>query len=39
MENSKEQNILGVITDNKLNFKRHISELYKKAFSENCSFI
>ena len=31
MENSKEQKILGVITDNKLNFKSHISELCKKA--------
>ena len=31
MENSKEQKILGVIIDNKLNFKSHISELCKKA--------
>ena len=31
MENSKEQNILGVIIDNKLNFKSHVSELCKKA--------
>ena len=30
MENSKEQKILGVIID-KLNFKSHISELYKKT--------
>ena len=30
MENSKEQKILGVIIDNKLNFKSHISELCKK---------
>ena len=29
MENSKEQNILGVIIENKLNFKSHISELCK----------
>ena len=31
MENSKEQKILGVIIDNKLNFKSHISELCKKV--------
>ena len=31
MENSKEQKILGVIIDNKLNFKSYISELCKKA--------
>ena len=31
MENIKEQKILGVIIDNKLNFKSHISELCKKA--------
>ena len=31
MKNSKEQKILGVITDNKLNFKSHIRELRKKA--------
>ena len=31
MENSKEQKILGVTIDNKLNFKSHISELCKKA--------
>ena len=31
MENSKEQKILGVIIDNKLNFKSHINELCKKA--------
>ena len=31
MENSKEQKIIGVIIDNKLNFKSHISELCKKA--------
>ena len=30
MENSQEQKILGVIIDNKLNFKSHISELCKK---------
>ena len=30
MENSKEQIILGVTIDNKLNFKSHISELCKK---------
>ena len=39
MENSKEQKIFGVIIGNKLNFKSHISELCKKGFSENCSFI
>ena len=31
MENSKEPKILGVLTDNKLNFERHISELCKKT--------
>ena len=30
-KNSKEQKIIGVITDNKLHFKSHISELCKKA--------
>ena len=30
MENSKEQKILGVTIDNKLNFKSHISELCKR---------
>ena len=30
MENSKEKKILGVIIDNKLNFKSHVSELCKK---------
>ena len=30
MENSKEQNILGVTVDNKLNFKSYINELFKK---------
>ena len=28
MENSKEQKVLGIIRDNKLNFKSHISELW-----------
>ena len=31
MENSKVQKIIGVIIDNKLNFKSHISELCKKT--------
>ena len=31
MENSKEQKILGVIIDNKLNFKSHISELCRQT--------
>ena len=31
MENSEERKILGVLIDNKLNFKSHISELCKKA--------
>ena len=31
MENGKEQKFLGVIIDNKLNFKNHISELCKKV--------
>ena len=31
MANSKEQKILGVIIDSKLNFKSHISEICKKA--------
>ena len=30
MENSKEQKLVGVIIDNKLNFKCHVSELSKK---------
>ena len=30
MQNSKEKKFLGVIIDNKLNFKIHISELCKK---------
>ena len=30
MENSKEQQILGVIIDNKLNLESHISELCRK---------
>ena len=37
--NSKVQTIRGVIIDNKLNFKSHLSELCKKGFSENYSFI
>ena len=32
MENNKEQKILGVLMDNKLNFKSHITELCKKTF-------
>ena len=31
MENSKEQKIIGVVIDNKLNFKSHVSELCKTA--------
>ena len=31
MENSEEQKFLGVIIDNKLNFKSHLGELCKKA--------
>ena len=31
IENSKEQKIIGVIIDNKLNFKSHINELCKKS--------
>ena len=30
MENSKEQKILGIIIDNKSNFKSHTSEIRKK---------
>ena len=30
IENSKEQKIIGVTIDNKLNFKSHISELCKR---------
>ena len=30
MENNKEEKIFGIIIDNKLNFKSHISELCKK---------
>ena len=38
MENSKKQKILGVIIDNKLNFKSH-KWIMSKGFSKNCSFI
>ena len=31
MKNSKEEKILGVITDNKLRFKSHLKHLCKKA--------
>ena len=34
MENSKKQKILGVMIDNKLNFKSHISELCKKPLKK-----
>ena len=34
IENSKEQKIIGVIIDNKLNFKSHISELCKKLLGK-----
>ena len=34
MENNKEQKILGIIIDNKLNFKSHISELCKKLLGK-----
>ena len=34
MKNSKEQKILGVMIDNKLNFKSHIKNLCKKALPE-----
>ena len=34
LENSKEQKILGVIIDNKLNFKSHRSEFCKKAYQK-----
>ena len=39
MKNSKEQKILRIIIDNKLNFKSHIKRDMYKGFSENCSFI
>ena len=45
MENSKEQKIHSVIINNKLNFKSHINQLYKKAsekiiaFSRLCSYL
>ena len=35
MENSKEQKILCVVIDNKLNFKSHIIELCKKTSQKN----
>ena len=35
MENSKEQEIIGVIIDNK--FRSHRSELYKKASQKNAA--
>ena len=31
MKNSKEDKVLGVITDNKLRFKSHVKHLCKKA--------
>lgn len=34
MENIKEQKILGVITDNKLNFKSLINEFYKSTVAD-----
>ena len=39
LENRKQQKIIGVTIDNKLNFKSHISELCKRGFSKHCSFI
>ena len=38
MENSKEQKILGVIIDNKLNVKSHISEICKKASQKSTTW-
>ena len=34
MKNSKEQKMLGVTIDNKLTFKSHIQNLYKKALQK-----
>ena len=34
MENSSEQNFFAVITDNKLTFKSHTKELFKKSFQK-----
>ena len=39
MENSNEQKIVGVVIDNKLNLKSHISGLCKKNFYLNCQTI
>ena len=38
MENSKEQKILSVIIDNKLNFKSHMSELFQKSSQKIAAF-
>ena len=37
VENSKEQKVLGVKIDNKLNLKSHISDLYKNASQKNAA--
>ena len=37
VENSKEQKVLGVKIDNKLNLKSHISDLYKNASQQNAA--
>ena len=39
MKNSKEQKILGVTVDNKLNCKSYIMEPYKKTLNKNKSII
>ena len=39
MENSNEQKIVGVVIDNKLNLKSHISGLCKKKLYLNCQTI
>ena len=39
MKNSNEQKILGIIIDNKLKFKSHVKNLYKKASQKDLGFV
>ena len=38
MKNSEEQKILGLIIDNKLNFKMHVKNLCKKNLAKNLGY-
>ena len=38
MKNNEEQKILGKIFDNKLNFKSHVKNLYKKSLAKRFRF-